>query len=276
LGSGKLQLNASSGDIPILYIQSGECDEFRNPDTGWDIKQSLYISADSGITWDFANQIGCRLIMDVDGSTLYRIGKSHFGGLSEGWIWRSPDGGKSWQKIITPSKVITFTTSQIQSGLLYIYTEKWESWVSQQYVSEDYGHKWRAKDPLMDIKTCHGSTPRFIDAYRPMAIDPFDGNHVFVIDNGTLLESHDSCDTTSAFATTPNTSMNSIAFDPNNPDILYAGTDDGAYVSFDSGQTWGQANDGLLGAVVVYSIALDKDGNIYAATPYGVFKLESR
>ena len=109
-----------------------------------------------------------------------------------------------------------------------------------------------------------------------MAIDPFDGNHVFVIDNGTLLESHDSCETTSAFGTAPNTSMNSIAFDPNNSNTIYAGTDGSAYVSTDSGKTWGQVNDGLLGAVVVYSIVVDKDGNIYAATPYGVFKLEGK
>ena len=127
----------------------------------------------------------------------------------------------------------------------------------------------------MDIKTCYGSTPRFIDAYRPMAIDPVDGNHVFVIDNGTLLESHNSCDTTELFATPPNTSMNAIAFDPNNSNTIYAGTDGGAYVSFDSGETWNQVNEGLLGATVVYSIVVDKDSNIYAATPYGIFKLES-
>ena len=109
-----------------------------------------------------------------------------------------------------------------------------------------------------------------------MAIDPQDGTHVFVIDNGILLESHDSCDTTETFATPPNTSMNSIVFDPGNPDILYAGTDGGAYVSFDRGETWGEINDGLLGATVVYSIVVDKDSNVYAATPYGIFKLENQ
>ena len=46
--------------------------------------------------------------------------------------------------------------------------------------------------------------------------------------------------------------------------------------STDGGQTWGQVNDGLLGATVVYSIAVDKDSNVYAATPYGVFKLEDK
>jgi len=70
--------------------------------------------------------------------------------------------------------------------------------------------------------------------------------------------------------------VNSIAIDLGNPDTLYAGTDDGAYVSFDSGETWGEINDGLLGATVVYSIAIDPQGNVFAATPYGIFGLEAR
>jgi photosystem II stability/assembly factor-like uncharacterized protein len=68
--------------------------------------------------------------------------------------------------------------------------------------------------------------------------------------------------------------VNTLAIDPNNSNTIYAGTDGGAYISYDSGATWGQVNDGLLGATVVYSIAVDKDSNVYAATPYGVFKLE--
>jgi photosystem II stability/assembly factor-like uncharacterized protein len=70
--------------------------------------------------------------------------------------------------------------------------------------------------------------------------------------------------------------VNTLAIDPNDSNKIYAGTDGGAYISYDSGATWGQVNDGLLGAVVVYSIAVDKDSNVYAATPYGVFKLENK
>lgn len=70
--------------------------------------------------------------------------------------------------------------------------------------------------------------------------------------------------------------VNTIAIDPNKPEAIYAGTDSGAYVSFDSGETWNEINDGLLGATVVYSIAIDENSNIYAATPYGVFKLEGK
>ena len=70
--------------------------------------------------------------------------------------------------------------------------------------------------------------------------------------------------------------VNSVAFDSKNSDIVYAGTDGGAYVSYDGGQSWGEINDGLLGATVVYSIMVDPQSNVYAATPYGIFKLESK
>jgi photosystem II stability/assembly factor-like uncharacterized protein len=70
--------------------------------------------------------------------------------------------------------------------------------------------------------------------------------------------------------------VNTLAVDPNNSNTIYAGTDGGEYISYDSGGTWGQVNDGLLGATVVYSIAVDKDSNVYASTPYGIFKLENK
>jgi hypothetical protein len=67
--------------------------------------------------------------------------------------------------------------------------------------------------------------------------------------------------------------VNTLAIDPNNVGNIYAGTDGGAYVSFNGGLGWSQINDGFLGATVVYSIVVDKDSNVYAATPYGIFKL---
>jgi photosystem II stability/assembly factor-like uncharacterized protein len=70
--------------------------------------------------------------------------------------------------------------------------------------------------------------------------------------------------------------VNTVAMDPNNSDIVYAGTDSGTYISFDGGVTWGQINDGLIGSNIVYSIAVDSDSNVYAATPNGIFKLEGR
>jgi photosystem II stability/assembly factor-like uncharacterized protein len=90
-----------------------------------------------------------------------------------------------------------------------------------------------------------------------------------------VMVSNDSCQSwQSSNNGLSNLFVNTLAIDPNNSNTIYAGTDGGAYISYDSGATWGQVNDGLLGATVVYSIAVDKDSNVYAATPYGIFKLE--
>jgi photosystem II stability/assembly factor-like uncharacterized protein len=70
--------------------------------------------------------------------------------------------------------------------------------------------------------------------------------------------------------------VNTIALDPINPGTIYAGTDGGAYISFDNGEHWGAVNEGLLGATVIYSIVVDPENNVFAATPYGVFHLEVR
>ena len=289
LGNTMLYLGAGLGNASTLYLLSGGCKEIQiqSGEGGYTTIQAFYVSNNGGITWEAIPQTGCHLIKDADELTLYRMGESYYrqsGGAWHGIIWRSQDGGRSWQRVLTPNYIQTIVAHASQTGLLYGFTHDpyYQSRVNPNFQEEDYfysndhGHTWNKQGPPVSTKPCYGSTLQFIDKYRPMAIDPFDGNHVFVIDNGTLLESHNSCDTTETFATSPNRSMNSIAFDPDNPDILYVGTDSGAYISFDGGNTWNQINDGLLGATVIYSIVVDKDSNVYAATPYGIFKLEGK
>jgi len=111
-----------------------------------------------------------------------------------------------------------------------------------------------------------------------MTIDPRDSNRLMLAVRGEgIYRSEDGC---RSWQKSNNglgsLFVNGIAINPNNPDTLYAGTDSGAYVSFNSGETWNEINDGLLGATVVYSIVVDKDNNVYAATPYGIFKLEKK
>ena len=72
--------------------------------------------------------------------------------------------------------------------------------------------------------------------------------------------------------------VNSVVINPENPNIVYIGTDAGVFISYDGAYYWGKVNDGLLGAFVVYSIAIDPNNpeNVYASTPYGIFKLEGK
>jgi photosystem II stability/assembly factor-like uncharacterized protein len=111
-----------------------------------------------------------------------------------------------------------------------------------------------------------------------MVVDPRDADHLILATrgDGTLI-STDGCQSwRESNNGLGSLFVNTIAMSPSNPDTLYAGTDGGAYASFDSGGHWSEINDGLLGATVVYSIVVDKDSNVYAATPYGIFKLEKK
>jgi photosystem II stability/assembly factor-like uncharacterized protein len=283
LGNTNLDLAAGLGIERTLFLLPGECKGELTAGKR-DITQSLYLSTNGGGTWDFVTEMGCHLIMDANGSTMYRLSTNYWwtGEARMGWLWRSQDGGRSWRRILIPQAIETIVAHASQTGHLYgfgrdtFYKTSINPNFQEKYYfdSSDYGNTWKEQEPPAGTKPCYGSTLQFIDAYRPMAIDPSDGNHVFVIDNGTLLESHDSCDTTELFATPPNTSVNAIAFDPKTATTVYAGTDLGAYISFDSGRTWNEINDGLSETTVVYSIVVDRDSNVYAATPYGVFKLE--
>ena len=70
--------------------------------------------------------------------------------------------------------------------------------------------------------------------------------------------------------------VNSVLVDQNNSEIIYAGTDGGAFISLNGGEEWREINDGLLGANLVFSLALDSQSNVFASTPYGIFKLEEK
>ena len=283
LGSDKAQLVIGADSQSVLYLLLGECSDGW-AGNGWEglssdewvafVEQPLYRSNDNGITWKLIDYRGCYLIKDADGMTYYRI----IGHLdtSNTLISKFTDKSAQLERIEFPHSSDYFSKTILaahptQHGLLYAY----DSRSGNIFLSENSGYTWK-QDLSRDIRLCYGSTMHFIDAYRPMAIDPFDGNHVFVIEHGLLLESHDSCDTTKTFATAINASMNTIAFDPNKSGTLYAGTDKGAYISFDSGATWNQINEGLIDTKIVYSIVVDKDGNVYAATPFGIFKLEGK
>lgn len=137
----------------------------------------------------------------------------------------------------------------------------------QQKYSADGGRTWQSCGK--DVTTSRFDSRLSIDEK---------GSRLYLATPGQgVMISTDACRSWSASNNgLDNLFVNTLGIDPNDPDTLYAGTDGGAYVSFDGGKTWHQINDGLLGATVVYSIVVDVNSNVYAATPYGVFKLEGK
>jgi formylglycine-generating enzyme required for sulfatase activity/tetratricopeptide (TPR) repeat protein/photosystem II stability/assembly factor-like uncharacterized protein len=229
----------------------------------------IYLSVDGGVNWttsELENMQTSRIQSNPnDPGTFYGFMST---GESSGYIlYQSDDNGLSW---------IPKSTSELScSGdPLLVFDQEdplrlFAACSSDVLRSDNGGESWTA---CADTGGLGGYSQRLV-------VDPLDSNRLMATAQGNgILLSTDGCQSWE----TTNTGLgslfvNTVAMDPNNPNAIFAGTeDDGAYASIDGGQTWGQINDGLLGAAVVYSIAVDKNSNVYAATPYGIFKLEEK
>jgi photosystem II stability/assembly factor-like uncharacterized protein len=243
---------------------------------------SLQKSWDGGDTWLWKSEGGSLFPGDPDETLAFALPSyfrdgQHFEGSQsvsanpyiEGFvydvgdvIYYSVDTGVSWQ-------LSTGSEGSWDARLFYTDQSKMVYAIGRyhQKYSTDNGMTWRACGE--DVTTSKSDSRLALD---------LQGERLYLATPGKgMLVSTDNCQSWQASNEgLTNLFVNTLAIDPNQPNTIYAGTDGGAYISFDSGQSWGQVNDGLLGAVVVYSIAVDKDSNVYAATPYGVFKLEGK
>jgi ligand-binding sensor domain-containing protein len=67
--------------------------------------------------------------------------------------------------------------------------------------------------------------------------------------------------------------LRSLAVDPNNPQIIYAGdVQDGVFASTNAGMNWSQVSNGLTLPITISALVFDDPGKkLYAATDTGVF-----
>ncbi len=290
LGSKDLLLKLSLFDKSTLYAESGN---------------RIYRSMDGGSNWNLLTDQGNGLAFDADGKMMYVLSDVLLG---------SNDNGKTWKKMTRTNQVISsFITHPLIPNLVVavhplgfsLSYDGGGSWyegnnVAWRYETQDIvgtistslfpdqtgAHFYilvngETTGKVFHLETATGAwyvcpLPETVTTINILAIDPRDSERVIISSpgNGLLISSDAGQSWRSSNTGLGSLFVNTIAMDPNTPDAIYAGTDGGAYASFDGGLTWGQINDGLLGATVVYSIVVDVDSNVYAATPYGIFKLE--
>ncbi len=267
LGNTILQLDENPA---VLYLLTGECNRYRGRST---IEQPMYRSMDGGLTWEYLGNKGCFLIKDADLKSVYRLATDSDD--FDPWIWQITGDGRYWNKILIPSAITTLVAHPTIPGMMFAFDNMGTS--KQYYLRRNAGSMWELSESR-EVSPCYGETSHFLDRYKPMAIDTLNSNHVLYVENNHVLESHDGCSGSgvSIIGTGNVGKINSVEMYPNDSSTIYLGTDNGAYVSFDGGKTWGQVNDGLTIPTVVYSIAVDKDGNVYASTPYGIYQLASK
>jgi photosystem II stability/assembly factor-like uncharacterized protein len=228
--------------------------------------KALMQSKNGGDTWGFLSSPN---LTDTPWATRWVSANPHISGLlyfqtdQDPYLYYSLDLGQSWGKSVGASG------HDDQAGNATLFFDDSGNTVYREWQwSSDAGKTWRGCGPWKFTRNAYS------DSF--LAIDPRNSKHIIIATIEGIHISTDGCQTWVRSDTgLESLFMNSVAFDSKNPDIVYAGTDGGAYVSFDSGKSWNQIDDGLLDATVVYSIVVDKNSNVYAATPYGIFKLAS-
>jgi photosystem II stability/assembly factor-like uncharacterized protein len=192
-----------------------------------------------------------------------------FGTGDATYIFRSGDFGKGWEQSAVEAA---------GNGRLFFSAGDTEfiffSQEDEAYFSPDLGNTW---------ERCGGMGATIPDSGTAAAIDTRSGDHdhyrLYLATRGEgLMVSSDSCKSWTSTLQAPFGSpiSNSVVIDPSIPDTVYAGTDAGVYMSNDKGTHWNKLCDGLPGCGVVYSLLVREDGKIFAATPFGLFKLENK
>ena len=301
LGAIHMELSFDPLDLSALLLEDEKC--------------TIYRSTDGGREWDPAPDQTCysKTALSASGEWLFWIDKND-GSLQKSNNPGATPQKMVWPiENINPAVIVSHPTAtnrlfavyELEYPYFFISDDHGETWRGATLFGWD---KYKHADPASRMFFDHEQGQRiylvtFADVYRSddageswqvcsnphsdlgnaqrksgMLIQPENADHILLATRGNgILVSSDGCMSwQSSNSGLGSTFLNTIVMDPNNPDTLYAGTDGGAFISFDGGGTWHPINDGLLGATVVYSIVVDKDSNVYAATPYGIFKLESK
>jgi photosystem II stability/assembly factor-like uncharacterized protein len=237
-----------------LWGPNDERGLYRTRDAGRTWQQVLKIDADTGVV-DVA--------LDRDGRTLFaaayqrrRRGWGFIGGGTGGGLYRSLDGGDTWQKLELglPKGVvgrIGVEISRSNPNIVYAVIEHKEGGV---FRSEDRGATW----------TKQSSTNQRPSYYSQIRIDPQNPNKVWMLASPLFL----SIDAGKTFTTKGtgdriHVDHHGLWINPSDPDHLMLANDGGLFVSQDGSKTWHFVDNLPIGQY--YDISID------SRDPYWVY-----
>jgi photosystem II stability/assembly factor-like uncharacterized protein len=234
--------------------------------------RGVYKSNDGGATWNkvlyIDQKTGCAdLVMDpMDPATLYasmwefrRTGWSFSSGGSNSALYKSTDGGATWNKIHNGFPEgdlgrLGIAVAPSNPNVLYTVIEAEKDERKGLYRSDDGGQSWK------QLNNDFGITVRPFYFSR-IVVDPRDEN---VVVKGGLSGSI-SRDGGKTFKNLGNmhSDIHDIAFSIKDSDIMYVGTDGGVYRSWNGGTTMEIVEN--LPLSQFYQISLDD------AEPYNIY-----
>ena len=235
---------------------------------GPNAERGLYRTRDAGRSWQRVltvddNTGAVDVALDADGRTVYaatyqrqRRGFGFVGGGPGSALWRSLDGGDTWEKLTNglpsgPTGRIGIAISRSAPSTLYAIVENLQGGV---FRSDDRGATWHRANSL-------NPRPMY---YSNLRVDPKHPDHVWLV--GSNL--HESIDGGKTFTTEKtgdriHVDHHALWIDPNDPAHMMLGNDGGLYFTYDGARNWDYVNNLPIGQF--YDIDVD------ARDPYWIF-----
>ena len=205
---------------------------FKSTDGGENWEQVLFVSDKAGAVDLSIDKRNPRILYATIWEAYRNFHQISSGGEDSG-IWRSMDGGDTWQNISShpglPTGILGksgIAASPAQSGRVYALVEHQEGGM---YRSDDYGDSWELAARNNDIVSRAWY-------YTHLTPDPQDADTVYV-NNLRFWKSIDGGRTYSMIGT-PHGDNHDLWIDPNNPKRMVQGNDGGACVSLNGGASW--------------------------------------
>ncbi len=263
---GRIQVHPRNPDI--VYVAALGALWRSNPERG------LYRTTDGGDSWELINFVSDKAgFVDVkihprDPDVLFATSWERVRGpyyLQSGGpgsaLWKSEDGGDSWDKVEgnglpeTELGKMNVAFAPSSPGIMYLMVEAAapegsdEANLNGLYRSDDGGESWERTNT-------YNSRPFY---YSEVVVDPMDPNRVYF---SSLQYSDDGGRTRGAMAQAVHVDFHAIWVDPNDPERIVLGNDGGIAISFDRGGNYHFPNTFAIGQF--YNISYDMD------TPYNV------
>jgi photosystem II stability/assembly factor-like uncharacterized protein len=192
-------------------------------------------------------------------------------GTSAGELFASQDGGNSWAPFAHLGAGDDYVLDHIIFDPTHpatIYVSGWSLYDADEgdvFRSDDAGHTWRAL-PMVHNKSV-----------RAMAMAPSDHNTLVIGAIDGVFRSRDGGATWTRISPEHHAeikNIESVAIDPVNPDIIYAGTFHLPWKTEDGGQNWHSIQQGMLLDSDVFSIIIDPKmpTMVYISACSGIYK----
>lgn len=230
-------------------------------------ERGVFMTTDGGKSWQktlyIDNQHGASdLRMDPRNPNILYAGMwrferrpwTHTSGSEKGGVFRSTDGGRTWNKVEKglPKLIgrIGLAVSPANPDVVYAMLEAKEGTL---YRSDDKGETFRQVHRNQNIVS-RGFY------YTQVEVDPTNENKVYAVAS-LLFKSPDGGRTFNRISPTTHIDFHALWIDPRNPKRMWQGQDGGVAVSYDEGGSWEYVNNFATGQF--YQIFADNAAPFY-------------